>query len=144
MYIHNESNIKFKIRADLNKWAIERDFELAAIELKCPVNIIVVTLYRAPEPSKFSSFVTKLINFIEYACNENKQTMICGDINVNVFDKVSYATLVEALMTVNGKLLMDEPTRIAKYSSGVSSTALIILSLHLIKYILSVLVIDLS
>ena len=91
------------------------------ISFKNAKKFLIAVLYRPPDSSKHQckNFVETLSNKLETVQNENKETIITGDINCDYANSESCRD-VKFCLSMNGfKQLIKKPTRITKNSSTI-------------------------
>ena len=92
---------------------------------KCQ-EILIAVLYRPPDSSKHQckNFVETLSNKLETVQNENKETIITGDINCDYANRESHRD-VKSCLSMNGfKQLIKKPTRITENTSTIMDVLL--------------------
>lgn len=115
IYTSNHWSQMSNPRPDITKHSIEKDIEIAGIELetgtKTHENTIIIVLYRSPV-GNLNTFETKLETILHNISNENKNIIITGDFNID-FSKNSKQKqrLVNILTTFDLHLTINEPTR---------------------------------
>lgn len=106
---------------DVVNLSIERIFECAAVKLTINnVSYCILCLYRAPN-SDVNIFLSQLETCLNSLTNNNRyyKIIICGDININLFDKnketIEFIDLVNSFCIES---VFDEPTRISRSCSS--------------------------
>ena len=112
-------NLNFR-NIDIRKFLHEQDIEAGAVKLSVnSLNICILSIYRAPS-GNFALFLDKLEMILNLLHNNNKQLIICGDININslVENKKKKNPLLDSLLaSYNLKSTVYFPTRIQNTSA---------------------------
>ena len=112
------------IRNDL-KWQRRYDLEVDNIEciwveifFVSSKSILICIAYKPPESSTYldNNFATKFNEMLEVGVNENKETIIAGDLNCNYLIKNDQREIKDALRLNGFKQVIDRPTRITATS----------------------------
>ena len=82
-------------------------------------NTIIASIYRSPS-SSYSEFCSQLEKILNTLANENKNIIICGDININIFDPNSHSCCeyMQCLRSVGISSCIQSPTRSNLTGSG--------------------------
>lgn len=90
-----KQHLKFKVRNDISKMSEELVWELACVEFK---DAIIVVVYRSPS-ADLNKYLFKLEQCLDkLTANNNKTVVICGDFNVDFLGYGSDCTSVTDLM----------------------------------------------
>lgn len=124
MFIRKDSRVTFETRSDICKMSIEREMEICAIELLTPVSIVIVTIYRAPEASKYDQFLAQLETIIQTASKKRSKVIIIGDFNYNINNVRLRHCLEETIFLHDFKIINFGDTRIAHMKSKRSQSCI--------------------
>lgn len=107
------------------KWQRRYDLEVDNIEciwveifFVSSKSILICIAYKPPESSTYldNNFATKFNEMLEVGVNENKETIIAGDLNCNYLIKNDQREIKDALRLNGFKQVIDRPTRITATS----------------------------
>lgn len=117
--ILTKSHIQTEEIAEIKTLSVERDIELAAVNIK-PQHGVVISVYRSPL-GDFATFLEILERALECLLQKFEQRIIyiAGDFNVNFLQKSSSVTQLLNLFNSYGlNIVFQEPSRIYQSSSS--------------------------
>ena len=124
IYVRTGMKFKYKIRKDINQMAIEREFEICAIEVTSPKPFIIITLYRAPDVNSKEEFLDKIESLLTYVSKNETNVILIGDYNYNVMDNKLKYMLQDTVSICDFKILNTQTTRTNYKLSGNSETCI--------------------
>lgn len=108
--VKKENKKNFKERCDIVNLSKEGKIEIACVESK---KIVVVCAY-LPSHEHYDSFETVMDQVLRKICILNKNVVVCGDFNINLFGHTKNIINIKNLFkSYNLNYLFLEPTRIA-------------------------------
>lgn len=112
----NKENLKERL--DFKTFNIEKNFECCAIEVVCKKDpIIIACIYRSPS-GDIDDFFMKLDICMEKLINENKNFILAGDFNIDLFvENENCKSFLNMVKSYGAKFAVREATRITNQSS---------------------------
>ena len=114
MYIRED--VKYRRRSDLEISGIE--FLWIEIIIPKSKSILMCSAYRPPDASKFldKNFIEKFNNMLDNISAEDKETIMCGDFNIDYKVPRDHSNLKDLIKLYGYNQLIKTFTRIAKQS----------------------------
>lgn len=115
IYVHNDSaDVKPRICEFINNLSVDLICELCAVE-STVLNLIVVTIYRSPNPSNLDEFMDILHRLLEYVSGLMRLVVITGDFNIDINDADnSTRSFLDLLFSFGFSPTISEPTRLRR------------------------------
>lgn len=105
----------------MKKFAVERQCEFCAINLKnFSSNITIVSVYRPPG-ANLELFVNTLSYVLDYCLTGSNIVFICGDFNINYYNSHNYLDYL--LSSFNLTVTSEEATRVFTNRNGTISSS---------------------
>lgn len=112
--------MKYRRRENLDHLAIERVFEMCAVELEGEgERVLAVSVYRPPDSNcdLFFDALNKFLHFIKFELR-NRKIVICGDFNIDILQSSPMRTkFTDVIGLHNLTYNVNEPTRVSENSA---------------------------